>query len=57
MCTDTKCYKCPLRVIDCDNFGSNLYESLDLWFKKYNDQEIYNVIKSKLDKEVLEHDK
>lgn len=50
------CSKCPLFVL-ChasrmyDN--KRLYDVLDNWFKSSNDQEIYDLLKARLDKEVV----
>ena len=51
------CSKCPLFVFchasrEYDN--KRLYDVLDDWFKCSKDQEIYDLLKKRLDKEVVE---
>jgi hypothetical protein len=62
LCKDTECEKCPLRMVQgCENVLSKftLYRSLEE-IKDYNenhdsfDQEIHDLLKARLDKEVNE---
>lgn len=57
-CLDFKdCKDCPFKAIDCLEEKINiytLYDILDSWFQLYKDQEIYEILKSRLDKEVEE---
>ena len=49
------CMECPLYAIDCGILGlanKNLYEAAEDLYEKTKDQEIYNIIKARLDKEV-----
>lgn len=53
LCMDFDCNKCPLFVINCDNsINSSLYEKLEQTFADVNDDELYNILKARLDKEV-----
>ena len=57
-CGECSCSTCPLRAIGCRNVvtstTSTLYYILDKYFKEYKDQEIYDLLKARLDKEVKE---
>ena len=49
------CGGCPLYWLSCDySNGGNLYEALEDWFENSKDQEIYDLLKARLDKEVVE---
>ena len=51
-CTEINCEKCPLRALSCRFIsGKSLYEILDLT-EADTDQEIYDLMKNRLDKEV-----
>lgn len=54
ICRDICCADCPLRSIDCGGEGGNesLYDKLEYTFVDMNDKEIYDILKSRLDKEV-----
>lgn len=60
-CSDddtSNCRKCPLFVLchasrEYDN--KRLYDVLDNWLKSSKDQEIYDLLKARLDKEVEEN--
>lgn len=53
LCMDFDCNKCPLFVINCNNsINSSLYEKLEQTFADVNDDELYNILKARLDKEV-----
>lgn len=55
LCMNFDCNKCPLFVINCDNsINSSLYEKLEQTFADVNDDELYNFLKSRLDKEIEE---
>lgn len=60
ICDCQSCANCPLRMIDCfDEFGNDfsnmtLYEILNFKNEDNNDQEIYNLLKARLDKVVSE---
>lgn len=57
-CEEIDCKKCPLRTIRClGNYNENLFGRLE-YFKTTSDfdQEIYNLLKARLDKEVLSDD-
>ena len=56
-CKDFECSSCPIRTICINNsLGSEqdtLFETLEAYKKKdYLDQEIYDILKARLDKEV-----
>lgn len=51
-CDDISCAKCPLRALSCRFIsGKSLYEILDLT-EADTDQEVYDLMKSRLAKEV-----
>ena len=51
-CDEISCAKCPLRALSCRFVsGKSLYEILDLT-EADTDQEIYDLMKNRLDKEV-----
>ena len=53
VCTDISCEDCPLYRITCMYKNDvTLYEALDNWYEKFHDKEIYDILKSRLDKEV-----
>ena len=58
MCEECSCTTCQLRGIGCRNVSTNtkntLYEILDKYFEEYPDQEIHDLLKARLDKEVEE---
>ena len=57
---DFKCSECPIRAVCLPNEKTDeqtFYAELELWNKYANDQEIYDLLKDRLDKEVLENDK
>ena len=58
-CGDVKdCEDCPFKVIDCGEADDlkihtyTLFDILNNWYEKYKDQEIYKILKARLDKEV-----
>lgn len=56
-CDDFQCEKCPLRSLNRSVKSSvqeELYDILEKFNEKYHDQEIYDIIKKRLDKEVEE---
>lgn len=60
-CGDVEdCEDCPFKVIDCGEADDlkihtyTLFDILNNWYEKYKDQEIYKILKARLDKEVLE---
>jgi hypothetical protein len=57
-CEELTCATCPLRAINCGNIATSvkktLYEILGNFFPEYQDQEIYDLLKARLDKEVEE---
>ena len=57
-CEELTCATCPLRVINCVNITTSvektLYQILGEFLPKYQDQEIYDLLKARLDKEVEE---
>lgn len=58
ICDCQSCANCPLRMLDClDEFGNDfadmtLYEILDYKNTECKDQEVYDLFKKRLDKEV-----
>lgn len=54
------CSKCPIRTLPCCNKvdckSRTLYKLLNMWNDEYTsfDQEIYDLLKARLDKEVVE---
>lgn len=61
-CKDLECENCPLRaLINCnshDNNNQRLFDNLAKWTNEYIsfDQEIYDLLKARLDKEVKDND-
>lgn len=58
-CNDLACDKCPFRPLLCPIeglTGENLYDTLENFNEEYHDQEIYDIFKKRLDKEVEEDD-
>ena len=56
-CDDFRCEKCPLRVLNHSVRHSDrekLYDILENFNELFHDQEIYDIIKKRLDKEVEE---
>ena len=54
-CKELNCVKCPLNRLNCrairgDN--SKLYEQLEGWYAIFQDKELYDILKARLDKEV-----
>lgn len=60
-CKEFKCSNCPLRaLITCNSYNGRskrLFDNLAKWTNEYTsfDQEIYNLLKARLDKEVEEN--
>ena len=53
ICREICCYNCPLKMLDCpDNNNRTLFEKLEMVHEEYNDKEIYDILKARLDKEV-----
>lgn len=54
ICSGVNCDDCPLKCIDCrfEYINVSLYEKLESFRKIYNDKEIYDFLKKRLDKEV-----
>ena len=51
-CDEISCEKCPLRAGYCRGLAhDSLYENLEQTFAEIEDKEIYNILKSRLDKE------
>lgn len=47
------CTKCPLRAIYCKGIDADsLYDNLEKTFEGLNDDELYDILKNRLDKEV-----
>ena len=57
LCKDLDCARCTLNRLNCAICGgdSNLYGHLEGWYEKFQDKEIYDILKARLDKEVV-HD-
>ena len=54
-CKDIKCAECPIHEIRCRGTTiDTLYENLEKTFAEIEDDEIYNILKARLDKEVKE---
>lgn len=53
ICRDISCADCPLRAMDCggERNDESLYDKLECTFADINDKEIYDIVKSRLDKE------
>lgn len=54
VCEDVGCKDCPLNIIKyCGGLNYlRLYEILERWYENYKDDEIYNILKTRLDEEV-----
>lgn len=56
-CGECGCNSCPIRAICVDDLTDDtLYNKLELAHKYAKDQEIYDLLKARLDKEVLENE-
>lgn len=53
-CEDADCKDCPLYAIHCFPANDNLYNILEKWLEVYEDKELYEILKARLDKEVEE---
>ena len=55
-CNDYRnCEGCPLAVINCLEWvevEETLFDRLERWCETFNDLEIYNIVKARLDKAV-----
>jgi hypothetical protein len=54
-CNDYRnCEGCPLARLNCLEWlgAETLEERLERWYEEFNDIEIYNIVKPRLDKEV-----
>ena len=54
-CKDFRnCEECPLARLNCLEWigAETLEERLERWYEEFNDLEIYNIVKSRLDKAV-----
>ena len=53
LCKDLDCERCTFNSLNCAISGgdSNLYEHLEGWYEKFQDKEIYDILKARLDKE------
>lgn len=52
-CEDLLCCKCPLWGISCGIKSRNtLYDKLNRWNENYKKKEVYDILKTRLDKEV-----
>ena len=53
-CNDISCTQCPLKCMCMGNFGTNLYDNLEHYKDEQEifDQEIYDLLKTRLDKVV-----
>ena len=55
ICEDVGCKDCPLRIMRCDKMrNENLYGNLVYMFEGVNDDELYNILEARLDKEIEE---
>ena len=53
ICKDIICRDCPLWIITCANKNNkSLYDNLEYIFKGSDDKELYDLLKSRLDKEI-----
>jgi hypothetical protein len=56
-CEDLDCTYCPMKCLNClDSIDKpeTIYGRLERWFEHYKDQEVYNLFKARLHKEVSE---
>lgn len=56
-CGDLDCTYCPMKCLNCLDYidkPETIYERLERWFEHYKDQEIYDLLKARLDKVVEE---
>lgn len=56
-CGDLDCTYCPMKCLNClDSIDKpeTIYGRLERWFEHYKDQEIYDLLKARLDKVVSE---
>lgn len=55
-CNDYRnCEDCPLAVINCLEWvevEETLFDRLERWYEEFDDVEIYNIVKARLDKVV-----
>lgn len=52
LCKSTLCDNCPLYRISCMyRYYMKLYDVLDNWYEKFQDKELYDILKARLDKE------
>ena len=56
ICRKLKCHECPISSINCassilDTNNKTLYTILEIWEDLYEEKEIYDILKSRLDKE------
>ena len=57
ICNETDCKNCPMKCLECLEYidtPETIYERLKRWYEYYKDQEIYDLLKARLDKEVKE---
>lgn len=54
LCKDLDCEDCPLSGCCSACPSMPLLHNLQVWYENRNDEEIYNILKSRLDKEVEE---
>ena len=53
LCKEMVCDNCPLCKITCMyRYYKTLYEVLDNWYERFQDKELYDILKARLDKEV-----
>lgn len=53
LCREMVCDDCPLYRISCMyRYYMKLYDVLDNWYEKFQDKELYDILKARLDKEV-----
>lgn len=55
ICNETDCKNCPMKCLECLEYidaPETIYERLKRWYEYYKDQEIYDLLKARLDKEV-----
>lgn len=52
LCKEMVCDNCPLCKITCMyRYYKTLYEVLDNWYERFQDKELYDILKARLDRE------
>lgn len=52
ICEDVACESCPLSDCCFSSSSNSLFNNLEAWYEEHHDKEIYDILKSRLDKGV-----